>query len=165
MEWFSKKRGFLQCVFLSFTALSGSFATEHLSSTCYGSSVRDLKYLQGGYYSSHVPAHTPCRPSCSAEDTHSPPLWREGCQDKFSGGLLGTRVSSAALQRCHTSKSHCKIQSSSHGFLWDSHHTMKRFFTTESTANPRKPFTAFEHSLKHFTAKVTTNMGEGKLGN
>lgn len=148
-----------------FTALSGSFDTEYLSSTGSSSSVRHLKYLLGGYYSSSVPAHTPSRPSCTAEATHSCPLWRGGCQAKCPDRLLDTRASSTALQRCHTSKSHCRLQSSSHRFLWDSHHSMTRFFKTESTASPRKPFIAFEPQAEVFHTKSYNKHGGSTLGN
>lgn len=146
------------------SALRGSFATEHLSSTGYGSSVRHLKDLPGGYYSNHVPAHTPSRPPCTAGHPLLSP-WRGGCQAKSSGRLLGTWVPSTALQRCHTSKSHCKLQSCSHGFLWDSHHSMVRVFKTESTASPRKPFTAFEPQAEVFHTKSYNKHGGGTLGN
>lgn len=42
---------------------------------------------------------------------------------------------------------------------------MTRFFKTESTASPRKPFTAFEPQAEVFHTKSYNKHGGGMLGN
>lgn len=86
------------------------------------------------------------------------PFGGEAARPSFQTGFL-THGYPEQPYRGHTSKCHCKLGRSSHRFLWDSHQSRKRFFKTESTACPRKPFTAFEpYRLKHFTPKVTAKM-------